>query len=173
MSSTRNSAATPGAASTSTLLSRTAISLIGVAGLAAATVFVAPAAFSAEPSSHYHHHVWGKTPEERAETVEQRIRTMHASLHITTAQEGDWNGVAKVMRDNETRMQDMITAREAEPAHHVTAPEDLRTYEHFTQAHVDGLRSLRTAFDTLYATMSDPQKLQADEAFDKFGNGHD
>lgn len=155
------------------LLARTALSLICVAGLAGATLLAAPAAFSAEPTSHYHHHVWGKTPEERAETVEQRIRTLHASLHITPAQEANWNGVALVMRENETRLQDMITAREAEPAHHVTAPEDLRTYEHFTQAHVDGLKLLRTAFDTLYATMSDTQKLQADDVFDKFGNGHD
>jgi hypothetical protein len=156
-----------------TLLARTAISMMGIAGLAGATLLVAPAAFSAEPMSHYHHHVWGKTPEERAETVEQRIRTLHVSLHITPAQEANWTGVAQTMRDNETRLQDMITAREAEPKHHVTAPEDLRTYERFTQAHVEGLKMLRASFETLYTSMPDDQKLIADDVFDKFGNGHD
>ncbi len=156
-----------------TLLARTALGLVGVAGLASATLLVGPAVFSAEPSSHYRHHVWGKTAAERAETVEQRIRTLRASLHITPAQEAGWEGVAHVMRENETRMQDMISAREAEPVHHVTAPEDLRTYERFTQAHVEGLKLLRASFDTLYATMSDAQKLEADAVFDKFGNGQE
>ncbi len=156
-----------------TLLARTAASMVVIAGLAGATVLVAPAAFSAEPTNQYHHHMWGKTPEERAETVEQRIRTLHASLHITPAEETDWSSVARTMRDNETRMQDLIAAREAEPTHHVTAPEDLRTYEHFTQAHVEGLKQLRASFDTLYESMPDDQKLVADDVFDKFGNGHD
>jgi hypothetical protein len=162
----------PRAANTSTLLARTAVSLVGVGGLAAATLLIAPAAFSAEPMSPYHHHMWGKTPEERAETVEQRIRTLHASLHITPAEEVNWTGVAGVMRENESRLQDMITAREAEPVHHITAPEDLRTYEHFTQAHVEGLKALRGSFETLYSGMPDDQKLIADEVFEKFGNDH-
>jgi hypothetical protein len=156
-----------------TLLARTAITLVAGASLAGATLLLAPSAFSAEPASQYHHHMWGKTPEERAETVQQRIRTLHASLHITPAEEADWGGVAQVMRDNENRLQEMITAREAEPAHHVTAPEDLRTYEHFTQAHVEGLKALRTAFETLYTAMPDDQKMVADQVFDKFGNGHE
>jgi hypothetical protein len=156
-----------------TLFARTAVSMVAIAGLAGATLLAAPAAFSAEPASQYHHHVWGKTPEERAETVEQRIRTLHASLQITPAQEASWTGVAQIMRDNEMRLQDMITAREAEPKHHVTAPEDLRTYERFTQAHVEGLKALRASFETLYTSMPDAQKLIADEVFDKFGNGHE
>jgi len=128
---------------------------------------------SAPETSHYHHHVWGKTVAQRAETVEQRIAALHAKLQITAGEEENWNHVAQVMRDNETGMQGMISAREAEAEHHVTAPEDLRIYEHFTQAHVEGLKALRAAFETLYATMPDSQKLVADGVFDKFGNGHD
>jgi hypothetical protein len=156
-----------------TLLAHTMLSLVAVAGLASAALLVTPAAFSAAPTLHYQRHVWGNVAQERAETVEQRIRTLRASLHITPAQETNWNGVAQAMRDNEARMQDLIAARQAEPAHHVTAPEDLRRYEHFTQARVDGLKLLRTRFDTLYAGLSDAQKLDADAVFDKFGNGHD
>jgi hypothetical protein len=156
-----------------TLLARTAITLVAGGSLAGATMLIAPSAFSAETASQYHHHVWGKTPEERAETVQQRIRTLHASLHITPAEEADWSGVAQVMRDNETKMQDMISTREAMPAHHVTAPEDMMTYERFTQAHVDGLKALRASFETLYAAMPDDQKLVADDVFDKFGTSHE
>lgn len=163
----------PRIATTTTLIARTALGLVAVGSLAAATLLIAPAAFSAEPTSQYHHHMWGKTPEERAETVEQRIRTMRASLHITAEQETDWHNVAQVMRDNEAHLQDMITAREAEAPHHVTAPEDLRTYERFTQAHVDGLKALRASFETLYSAMPADQKLIADDVFDKFGNGRD
>ena len=149
-------------------LSRTAMA----AGLLAATLCLAPLAASADETSHYHHHVWGKTAGQRAETVEQRIVMLHTKLQITAGEEASWAGVAQVMRDNETHMQGMISAREAEPAHHVSAPEDLRIYEHFTQAHVEGLRALRAAFETLYNTMPAEQKLVADEVFDKFGNGH-
>jgi len=163
----------PRTARTPTLLARTAITLALGASASGATLLIAPSAFSAEPTSQYHHHVWGKTPEERAETVQQRIRTLHASLHITPAEEADWSSVAQVMRDNETKMQDMISTHEAMAPHHVTAPEDLMTYETFTQAHVDGLKALRASFETLYATMPADQKLVADDVFDKFGNGHE
>ena len=157
-------------------MSRTALGKLALAGLLGATMLVAPRAATAQSvdaGSHYHHHMWGKTAEERAETVEQRIRTMHANLQITAGEEANWASVAQVMRENETRMQDMISARESEPPHHVSATEDLRVYERFTQAHVDGLRSLRSSFETLYNSMPDDQKLVADDVFDKFGNGHD
>lgn len=148
--------------------SRALAGLLGTALLAMPIV-----AAAAEPASHYHHHVWGKTAADRDETIEQRIAMLHTSLQITPGEEPDWHAVADVMRGNETRMQDMISAREAEPVHHVDAIEDLRTYEHFTAAHVEGLRALRTSFETLYATMPASQKLVADDVFDKFGNGHD
>lgn len=146
---------------------------IALAGLVGAAILVVPALASAESDSHYHHHVWGKTASEREESVELRISNMHKQLHITPAEEPAWAEVARVMQANETRMQDMITAREAEPVHHVTAPEDLKIYERFNQAHVEGLQQLRVSFEALYTAMPDAQKRVADEVFDKFGNGHD
>lgn len=142
-----------------------------IAALLGATMLFSPLA-SADTMSHHHHHMMAKTPEERSESVEQRIAMLHTKLQITPAQEASWSAVALVMRDNETRMQSMITAREAEPAHHVDALEDLRTYEHFAQAHVDGLKQLRASFEILYNTMPDQQKLVADEVFEKFGHSH-
>jgi len=144
-----------------------------LAGLVGAAMAFAPALASAQDASHYHHHVWGKTAHESEETIDLRISDLHTRLHITPDEETAWSDVAQTMRDNEAHMQELIAAREAEPEHHVSAPEDLRVYEHFTQAHVEGLKLLRSSFETLYTAMPDAQKLVADDVFDKFGNGHD
>jgi len=45
----------------------------------------------------------------------------------------------------------------------------LRTYERFTQAHVNGLKTLISSFETLYQGMPDKQKALADQVFRKFG----
>ena len=159
-------------------MSGTALARPLMASLLGATMLLAPiTAFAdtmetTDAPSHYHHHMWGKTPEQRAETVEQRITGLHAKLQITPGEEADWSAVAQVMRTNETRMQDMISAREAEPVHHIDAPEDLRIYERFTQAHVEGLKALRASFETLYNAMPDDQKRVADDVFAKFGKDH-
>ena len=47
----------------------------------------------------------------------------------------------------------------------VTAVEDLQTYQQFAQAHVDGLKNLIAAFQTLYASMPDQQRKLADDVF--------
>ncbi len=143
-----------------------------IAGILVATALFTPMVAGAGPVMAHHHHMMGKTPEERAESVEQRITTLHTRLQITPGEEASWRAVAAVMRDNEARMRAMVLAREAEPAHHVDALEDLRTYEHFVQAHVDGLKQLRGVFEVLYNTMPDDQKLVADGVFAKFGDRH-
>ncbi len=143
-----------------------------VLALLSASMLFAPLPASATPAAH-HHHSWTKTPEQRAESVEERITALHTNLQITPGEEADWSAVAQVMRDNEARMQTMISVRRAEAPHHVDAPEDLRTYERFTQAHVDGLKQLRASFETLYAIMPAGQKLVADEVFRKFGHRHE
>ena len=51
------------------------------------------------------------------------------------------------------------------PPKNMTAVEDLKTYQKFAQAHVDGLKNLISSFDTLYAAMPDAQKKIADEVF--------
>ena len=47
----------------------------------------------------------------------------------------------------------------------MTAVEDLKTYQKFAQAHVDGLKNLISAFSTLYDAMPDAQKKIADQVF--------
>jgi hypothetical protein len=101
------------------------------------------------------------TPTDRVET---RIQDMHAKLHITPDQETQWQQVAQVMRDNENALQPLITERKTN-ARSMTAVEDLRSYEKISEAHVDGIKKFTPAFETLYSSMSDEQKRQADVMF--------
>ena len=48
------------------------------------------------------------------------------------------------------------------------AVDDLRSYEQLTEAQVDGIKKLLPAFETLYASMSDDQKKNADIVFASF-----
>ena len=109
--------------------------------------------------------------ETKGESVEQRITTLHASLKITADEEKSWNGVAQAMRENAAAMDKLIAANRTAPPHNMSAVDDLKTYQQFAQAHVDGLKNLTSAFSTLYDAMPDPQKKIADEVFRTSGNG--
>jgi periplasmic protein CpxP/Spy len=105
------------------------------------------------------------TAETKAETVEQRISTLHAELEITAGEEADWNNVAQAMRANAAAMQKLIAENPVGDLQTMTAVEDLKTYGKFAQAHVDGLKSLTASFETLYDSMPDAQKKVADQVF--------
>jgi hypothetical protein len=105
----------------------------------------------------------------QAETLDQRIDTLHAALKITPAEEPDWSKVADVMRRNDSDMQKMVADRQARVPHELSAVDDLKTYQGFTQAHVDGLKDLVASFGTLYAEMPADQKMIADHVFAKYG----
>jgi hypothetical protein len=76
------------------------------------------------------------------------------------------------MRTNEAAMQKLIADNKATNAQGgVTAVDDLKTYEMFNRAHVDGLKDLIASFGTLYAAMPDGQKQVADHVFHVFNRG--
>jgi len=104
------------------------------------------------------------------ETIEQRIRNLHFALKITPAEEADWNRVANVMRSNEVEMQKLVADRKIEAHHFPSAVDDLKAYEKFNRAHVDGLKELIASFENLYITMPDGQKVLADHVFHSFGH---
>jgi len=143
--------------------------LSAIAGLLSAAALLGPVAASANPMS-THDHARHMTSAERAETVEMRITKLHTELKITPAEETNWAPVAQAMRDNEMKMQAMITTKKSEPAHDISAVEDLKNYQMFNQAHVDGLKVLISSFEVLYMTMPDNQKHLADDVFRKFGH---
>jgi hypothetical protein len=107
-----------------------------------------------------------------AETVEQRITTLHAELKITPDEDAKWNSVAQAMRDNAAAMQKLVADNTSQGQENMTAVDDMKTYEKFAQAHVDGLKNLSSSFETLYDSMPDSQKKVADAVFENFGHRH-
>jgi periplasmic protein CpxP/Spy len=101
----------------------------------------------------------------KGETVEQRITNLHAALKITPQEDAKWNAVAQAMRQNAASMDTLVASDRTTPPQNMTAVEDLKTYQKFAQAHVDGLKNLISSFSTLYDAMPDAQKKVADEVF--------
>jgi len=104
----------------------------------------------------------------KPETVEQRISTLKVALKITPDEETKWKAVADAMRQNAGMMEKMVQDKQAKMAN-MTAVDDLKTYEDFTQTHLDGLKNLTSAFESLYDSMPDAQKKNADQVFMNFG----
>jgi len=104
----------------------------------------------------------------KAETVEQRITTLKAALKVTPDQESKWDGVAKAMRENAASMDKLVQEKQGKMAN-MNAVDDLKTYQEFSQANLDGLKNLTSAFKTLYDTMTPDQKKNADHVFDSYG----
>ena len=104
--------------------------------------------------------------ETKGETVEQRITTFHAAQKITPDQESLWNAVAQAMRENTAAVVDKIVAENrTSPPQNMAAVDDLKMYQKFAQAHVDGLANLIAFFAKFYDAMPDAQKKIADEVF--------
>jgi len=101
----------------------------------------------------------------KPETVEQRITTLKTALKITADQEAKWGTVATAMRDNAAAMDKMVQAKRAISPASMTAVDDLKTYQEFTQLRVDGLKELTSAFQSLYNSMPAAQQKNADQVF--------
>ena len=108
--------------------------------------------------------------ETRGETVEQRITTLHAALKITSDEDAKWNAVAQAMRENATAMDKLIAETRTTPPQNMTAVDDLKMYQRFSEAHVTGLKNLIASFTTLYDAMPAAQKKNADVVFQTSGH---
>jgi protein CpxP len=106
---------------------------------------------------------------DKAETVDQRITNLHAALKITPDEETKWTGVADAMRENAAAMAKLSSEKAAVTPQSMTAMDDLKAYQTFAQAHVDGLKNLISSFGTLYSSMPDAQKKVTDAVFENFG----
>ena len=126
----------------------------------------APAAAQTAPSSPP---AVAATPSAKADTVEERITTLKAALKVAPDQETKWTAVATAMRDNAAAMNKLVTARRAVAPESMTAIDNLKTYQEFTQAHLDGLKNLTAAFVALYDAMPADQKKNADMVFMQYG----
>ena len=98
--------------------------------------------------------------------VEKHIKDLHATLKITSAEESQWNEVAKTMRENAKDLDRAIDKRMAG----ASAIEDLNSYAEIAQVHANGVKKLASVFSGLYSAMSDDQKKEADEVFSHRGH---
>jgi protein CpxP len=105
-----------------------------------------------------------RKPVSMAARVEQHITQLHASLHITPAQQPQWDQFAQVMRDNAKSMDETLQDRSSKFAS-MNAVEDMQSYAKIAQQHADDTQKLATAFQTLYGSLSDDQKKNADTVF--------
>jgi periplasmic protein CpxP/Spy len=99
-----------------------------------------------------------------ADRVEQHITQLHTQLHITPAQQVQWDQFAQVMRDNAKGVDALVDQRGASLAS-MTAAENMQSYSQIAQQHAQDMQKLSTAFQTLYSSLSDEQKKNADEVF--------
>jgi protein CpxP len=130
--------------------SSSAARAVAVAAIAATMAFAAAPAIAAKVSD-----------EAR---VEAHLKNMHAKLKITAAEEDQWAKVAAVMRYNAKKMDELTSARKAN-AKTLNAVDDLKSYGEIADAHADGIKKFTPVFETLYASMSDAQKAEADALF--------
>jgi hypothetical protein len=142
-------------------LTHSAVLVVAVAVLAAFIVFAGAVPSSAAPRKS------GPMIGAKAlsgDHVEARIAYLHTKLNITPEQEPLWNDVAEVMLDNAKTMDELIKTRSGNAAT-MSPVDDLKSYSEIADAHADGLQKFIPVFESLYASMSDAQKINADKLF--------
>jgi hypothetical protein len=100
----------------------------------------------------------------KADPVEARIKELHNKLHITAAQQVQWNNLVEVMRANAKTMMDLQKQR-GQDAKSMTAVDAVKSYAAVIEAHEVGMSKFVPAFQALYDDMSDAQKKVADSMF--------
>jgi len=103
------------------------------------------------------------TSPNQTNSVEQQITQLHSELKITSDQESKWNAVAQAMRDNATNVQKLITQMQQKTPSSMTAVDALEINQQFAQTRLDGLKNFTSAFKSLYESMPDQQKKNADQ----------
>ena len=105
-------------------------------------------------------------PAPAAALVEARIKELHSKLHVTTAQETQWNNVAQMMRDNAKAMVSLQKDRAQDAkSTDMNAVDVFKSYSAVIDAHADGIHKFIPVFQAFYDTMSEAQKKTADALF--------
>ena len=96
--------------------------------------------------------------------VDQRIRALQSQLGITEAQMPLWNAFAQAMRNNAASTDALFTQR-ANAVASMSAVDNMHSYAQIARTYADNTERLATAFDSLYASLTDTQKQAADTLF--------
>ena len=75
-----------------------------------------------------------------------------------------WNAFAHAMRENAAST-DALFAQRAGSVATMSAVENMHSYAQIARAYADNTERLATAFDSLYASLTDTQKQAADTLF--------
>jgi hypothetical protein len=106
-------------------------------------------------------------PSRRALTrLEHTIADLHRRLHITAAEQPQWDVFTQILRDNAEHMDALYEARST--AETMSAVDDLRSNAGIAEARAQDMRRLVPAFETLYDAMPPEQRRLADAAFKEF-----
>jgi cytochrome c551/c552 len=96
--------------------------------------------------------------------VEERIRALQSQLGITEAQMPLWTAFAQAMRDNAAST-DALFHQRASSVGSMSAVENMHSYAQIARAYADNTERLATAFDSLYASLTETQKQAPDVLF--------
>jgi hypothetical protein len=104
-------------------------------------------------------------PSEKLATTraEARITELHAKLHITAAEQPQWDAFTAVMREN-AQHAEATAAQRGNPAG-MSALDDMRAYTSMAAAHAADMQKMLPAFEALYNSMTPDQQKQADTVF--------
>ena len=98
------------------------------------------------------------------EQTEARLAGLKAALKITPEQQGKWDALVQVMKDNAKDLDDLRKAR-TKSRKDMNAVEDMNNYIQVSEAHLAGMKKMLPTFEDLYNSMSDEQKKSADSIF--------
>lgn len=101
--------------------------------------------------------------------VDQRIRALQSQLGITEAQMPLWNAFAQAMRDNAAST-DALFSQRANAVASMSAVDNMHSYVQIARGYADNTERLATAFDSLYASLTDTQRQAADTLFRQQGS---
>lgn len=99
-------------------------------------------------------------PADVTERLEGRIAFLKAELQITDKQSADWNQLADALRSSR---QHLLEARKLLVVDDkISSSERIEHYERHLAERLEAIKAARTAFNRLYANLSDGQKKTAD-----------
>ena len=105
-----------------------------------------------------------KVRRSHVESTEAHVARLKTALKITPEQQGKWDALVQVMRDNAKDMDDLRQAR-TKKHRDMNAVEDMNNYIQVSEAHLAGMKKMLPTFEDLYNSMSDKQKKSADSIF--------
>jgi len=105
-----------------------------------------------------------KVKRSHVEQTEDQVANLKAALKITPEQQGKWDALVQVMKDNAKDLDDLRKAR-TKSRKDMNAIEDMNNYVQVSESHLAGMKKMLPTFEDLYKSMSDEQKKNADSIF--------